>query len=189
MYRGSLLSTLSPTLLICCVFVNGHSERCEMTSHGGMICISLIISDVKHLVKCLLALCMSSLEKYLLKSSVLFFFSAFFFFRATPTALKKNMEVPRPWVKLELQLPAYRTATAMQDLSCICDLHHSQIPGPLSRAGIKPASSWILVRFVSTSPQLGLPCPCLNQVVCFLMLNYKSSFYILYINLLIRYND
>jgi len=35
------------------------------------------------------------------------------------------MEVPRLGVELELQLPAYTTATAMQDLSCVCDLPHS----------------------------------------------------------------
>jgi len=36
-----------------------------------------------------------------------------------------HMEVPRLRVELELQLPAYTTATAMQDPSLICDLHHS----------------------------------------------------------------
>ena len=35
------------------------------------------------------------------------------------------MEVPRLGVKSELQLPAYITATAMQDLSGVCDLFHS----------------------------------------------------------------
>ena len=35
------------------------------------------------------------------------------------------MEVPRLGVELELQLPAYAIATAMPDLSCVCDLHHS----------------------------------------------------------------
>ena len=35
------------------------------------------------------------------------------------------MKVPRLGVKSELQLPAYTTATATQDLSHICDLHHS----------------------------------------------------------------
>ena len=36
------------------------------------------------------------------------------------------MEIPRLGVELELQLPAYTTATAttMQDPSCVCDLHH-----------------------------------------------------------------
>ena len=41
-------------------------------------------------------------------------------------------------VKSELQLPAYSTATAMQDPSCICDLHHSPqqcwILNPVSKA-------------------------------------------------------
>ena len=48
-----------------------------------------------------------------------------------------HTEVPRLGVRLELQLPAYATATAMQDSSCICDLHHSswppQILNPLSK--------------------------------------------------------
>ena len=48
------------------------------------------------------------------------------------------MEVTKLGVKLELQLPAYATATAMPDLSHVCDLHHSsrqgQIPDPLSEA-------------------------------------------------------
>mgnify|MGYP007071235751 CR=1 FL=1 len=35
------------------------------------------------------------------------------------------MEVPRLGVESELQLLACTTATARQDLSCICDLHHS----------------------------------------------------------------
>ena len=35
------------------------------------------------------------------------------------------MEVPRLGVESELQLPAYTTATAIQDPSLVCDLHHS----------------------------------------------------------------
>ena len=48
------------------------------------------------------------------------------------------MEVPRLGVKSELHLPAYATATATRDPSCICDLHHSsqqhRIHNPLNRA-------------------------------------------------------
>ena len=48
------------------------------------------------------------------------------------------MEVPRPGVKLELQLLAYATATAMSDPSHICNLYHSSrqcwILNPLSKA-------------------------------------------------------
>ena len=36
-----------------------------------------------------------------------------------------HVEVPRLGIKSELQLPAYVTAIAMPDLSCICDLQHS----------------------------------------------------------------
>ena len=50
-----------------------------------------------------------------------------------------HMEVPRLGVQSELQLLACTTATATQDLSHICDLHHSSrqhgILNPLSRAG------------------------------------------------------
>ena len=37
----------------------------------------------------------------------------------------RHMEVPRLGVESELQLLAYSTATAMQDLSRIYDIHHS----------------------------------------------------------------
>jgi len=48
------------------------------------------------------------------------------------------MEVPRLGVRSELQLQAYTTATAMLDLSHICDLHcnlrQHWILNPLSKA-------------------------------------------------------
>ena len=44
------------------------------------------------------------------------------------------MEVPKLGVESELQLPVYTTATAMQDVSCVYNLHHSSqqrwIPNP-----------------------------------------------------------
>ena len=50
----------------------------------------------------------------------------------------QHMEGPRLGVQLELQLPAYATATATSDPSRVCDLHHSswqcQILNPLSKA-------------------------------------------------------
>ena len=36
-----------------------------------------------------------------------------------------HMEVPRPGVESELQLPTYTTATATPDRGLVCDLHHS----------------------------------------------------------------
>ena len=48
-------------------------------------------------------------------------------------AIDMHMEVPRLGVELELQLPAYITATAMQDPSRICNLHLISL-NPLSEA-------------------------------------------------------
>ena len=58
----------------------------------------------------------------------------FWLFRPHPW----HMEVPRLGVESELQLLTYTTATAKQNPSHVCDLHHSsqrrQILNPLSKA-------------------------------------------------------
>ena len=70
-------------------------------------------------------------------------FSFFFLFLGPHM---QHMEVPRLGVECELQLPAYTTATAMPDLSSICNLHHTsqqcQIFNPLSEARYR---TWILM--------------------------------------------
>ena len=62
--------------------------------------------------------------------------SLHFFFFSGPHL--RHMEVPRLGVESELYLPAYTTATATGNLSCICNLHHSsqqrQIPDPPTKA-------------------------------------------------------
>ena len=71
------------------------------------------------------------------------------------------MEVPRLGATSELQLPAYTTATAMPDLTCVCTLHHSSqqqwILNPLSEVRDTGwgcySSSWILVGVVTAEPR------------------------------------
>ena len=71
----------------------------------------------------------------------------------------QHMEVPRLRVELELQLPAYTTATATQDPSHICDLCYSLqqrcIFNPLSQARdqtlILMDTNWVLKDFITKS--------------------------------------
>ena len=70
----------------------------------------------------------------------------------------RHTQVLKLGVELELQLPAYITATAMQDPSLIFDLHQSsqqcRIPDPLSetrdRTHILMVTSWIRFRCATT---------------------------------------
>ena len=71
-----------------------------------------------------------------------------------------HMEVPRLGVELELPLPAYTTATAtaMPDSRGVYGLTATLDPlTPCVGPGIKPTSSWILVRFFTAEPQWELP--------------------------------
>ena len=62
-----------------------------------------------------------------------------------------HMDIPRLGVESELHLPAYTTATATQDASCLCKLHHSswqhQMLDPLCKVRDQTCifmdSSWI----------------------------------------------
>ena len=81
------------------------------------------------------------------------FFFFFLFFFLVPQL--RHMEVPRLGVKLELQLPAYTTATATQDLRPIYTTAQGNTRSLThwARPGIKPATSWFLIRFISPAPR------------------------------------
>ena len=80
----------------------------------------------------------------------------FFLFCFLGSSTMQHMEVPRLGFESELQFLAYGTAIAMQDLSCICDLHHSswqcQILNSLSEARDQ-THILVDVRFITTEPQ------------------------------------
>ena len=145
-----------------------------------LICISLIISNVEHFFMCLLAVFFGEISSvhFLIGSfdivwAVCIFWKLniphlfFFFFRTTPVAYSSSQA--RSW--MELQLLAYATATATQDLRHVCELHHSSrhcwIPDPLSEARdqthILVDISWICFCCTTTgTPDI----PHLNPVIC-----------------------
>ena len=77
LYKGFLISTSLPAFVICVLFYDGHSDRCEMISHCGLIC--LMINDIEHLFMCLFIISLSSLEKYIFRSSAHFLIRLLFF--------------------------------------------------------------------------------------------------------------
>ena len=72
MQEGSLCPHPCQHLLFVFFSDDSHSVRCEVISHCGFDLHFLMISDVEHLFMCLLAICISSLEKCLFRSSAHF---------------------------------------------------------------------------------------------------------------------
>ena len=89
------------------VFAPASLARNYETHLRGLICFSIISSELEYFIPTVL--------------SILFFF--FFVFLGLHPM--EHTKLPRLGVESELQLPAYTTATATQDLSHIYNLHHS----------------------------------------------------------------
>ena len=86
------------------------------------------------------------------------------------------MEVPRAGIKSKVQLLAYTAATATQDPSGLCSLHHSSLTHLTHwvRPGSQPVTTWFLVTFVFTAPQWEL-----LTIQCFMFNYFLSTYYIL----------
>ena len=88
---------------------------------------------------------------YSLTCSLILFY--FCLFRASPTAYGSSQA--KGLIRAEAADLCHSHSNT--GLSCICALHHSSrqcwILDPLSRLGIKPTSSWILVIFITAEPQ------------------------------------
>ena len=86
--------------------------------------ISLVIHTllVEHLSKMTIFVSLKEITRFQMKLHYSKDSYIFFFFGGLHL---QHMEVPRLGVELELQLPAYATATALSDPSRICDQYHS----------------------------------------------------------------
>ena len=95
------------------------------------------MSGAEHLFKCLLAICVASLQLWVLLNlsvrelfmkNLNFYFILFCIFAFLGPHLQ-HREVPRLGVELELQPLDYIRAAATWVLNCVCDLHHSSQQG------------------------------------------------------------
>ena len=131
------------------------------TEKSGCFCFWLCPEFLKLWANHLISLFVSSFKKEIMLAPTLLFFFAFFL-RLYP----RYVEVPRLGVESELQLPCWPTPQPQQCWIWAASVTHTTAHGNSgslthwARSGVEPASSWILVGFISSAPQ-ELPAPTL----------------------------
>ena len=77
MYEGSLFSTPSSAFTVCRFLNDSHLTSVRSYLILALTCVFLVIGDAEHLLMCLLAICMPSLEKCLFRPYVNFLIGLF----------------------------------------------------------------------------------------------------------------
>ena len=103
----SFLHILANTYFLF-VFDNSHLNRCEMMAHCGFDFYFPVISDVEHVFMCLLAICISSLGKMLVRPFAHFLLGYFFCYLIVEVPYIFWILIPYQMYGLEIFSPVHR---------------------------------------------------------------------------------